>query len=1266
MRLKKPVKRLSRKQLIPGKEKLKASANPNAKEDCQADGEFLVFNYSNLTHEAKALVAQERTVHGDERESKYLKMYFFNKIDSMNTIRESLDKIYQSENNAIKINIAFGYVTQNEDKINLFKPGRNYFFNEPKIIKNADDLRILKNEITYEDISQALVKKFPDSKTILLGVYSMGVKITRLDFPIGSNIILPDYIKSSMFIISLEDVANNMCFWACMALAEGCRRDRYKAKANSLFSTFYNRRKTRKPTEYSGFDYMNELDRYEEFDKTRSINIVSYYEDGSISYLRKSLFNESRSPVYLNLYLNHFSYITNLEKLAKLYLCKRCCMKFDNNYRMQEHFDHCKLEQSDAFNKFPKLWEKNRNIIVELSDYYDINIDFKYDYLITFDIESIIQKISQQVSDKLKYISKHLPVSVSVATNVPGFEEEKFILSENPKELVKIMFEYFDEIAEKAKELMITKMHPLLVELEGKNRDQVISYCSIIPIVGFNTGFYDINVLADEGFITEIINRDAKPLVIKEANRYKVIKTETFLFLDQMNYCAAGTSLSNFINAYDIGEQKGWFPYEWFDSYSKLDYPVKNLQMSDFYSSLKDENITQSDFDRLMIICEEKSLVLVRDLLRWYNNLDVRPMLIACLKQKEFFYTFKLDMYKDAFSLPALSENILYQFQLTGFDDYIKKKSGKAERPLQLDDKEITKRIAGYKKQDLDADRDPTNNVTVKEVKLIIERENYRCYYCWFFLNSETWSLDRIDCLKSHNKDNCVAACMKCNKSRSNKLFKKFYRQKALLRWERNHPMIWLFGEENKEVFYKFKQNITGGASIVFHRYHEKDKTQITRTHYDNIKKEWYYDKEGKDVKKIVGYDANALYLYCLGEEMPCGKLYWNETDDWPKYNEDVMNDKYFGFLEVDIEVPEDKWEYFSEMCPIFINKEYDENVCGEYTKGLLQKLGKKPTKSRKLISTLRAEKFLIKSTRLKWLIQHGCTVTKLHGFIPAQKGKVFKQFIDWVSDERRKGDTDSKYKIIAEGAKLVGNSAFGRTGMDKNKHKKVKYCNEIQFNKAKNGYFYYDSEEYNGVYEVVKRAKTVLQNMPIQIAFSVFDDSKLRMLQFYFDCIDKYIDRSCFQYIEMDTDSAYMALTDEIENIIKPELRDEFKFNKHKWFPSTDRDKRTPGLFKIEYEGNGMVALCSKTYYVWGDKDKVSSKGLQKRRNSEVLTKDRYLQCLFNSESISGINMGFRFERKMMKTYEQSKIGLTPLYTKAIVMEDGIHIRPITNFNTI
>ena len=85
-----------------------------------------------------------------------------------------------------------------------------------------------------------------------------------------------------------------------------------------------------------------------------------------------------------------------------------------------------------------------------------------------------------------------------------------------------------------------------------------------------------------------------------------------------------------------------------------------------------------------------------------------------------------------------------------------------------------------------------------------------------------------------------------------------------------------------------------------------------------------------------------------------------------------------------------------------------------------------------------------------------------------------------------------------------------------------------------------------------------------------------------------------------------------------------------------------------------------SVVYYCWGSKnDKFSSKGTQQKRNNEILNKESYLRCL-NNEQIVCQNKGFMFKDKTMKTYEQDKIGLTPIYVKGVVMEDGIHIRPL------
>ena len=302
----------------------------------------------------------------------------------------------------------------------------------------------------------------------------------------------------------------------------------------------------------------------------------------------------------------------------------------------------------------------------------------------------------------------------------------------------------------------------------------------------------------------------------------------------------------------------------------------------------------------------------------------------------------------------------------------------------------------------------------------------------------------------------------------------------------------------------------------------------------------------------------------------------------------------------------------------------------------------------------------------MHWLLEKGARITKVYGVIPAQRGRPFKEFVEFVSNERRNGDRDDCYAIIAESAKLVGNSAYGRTAMNKSKFKNVKFVNEKQFNRAKNSYFFYDADQHGESYEVSSNPRTVKQNIPIQVAFSVLDYAKLRMLEFYYDCIDKYLNQCDFQYMLMDTDSAYMGLTDDFDKLIKPELKEEFERDKNNWFPRTDTkehrmfDKREPGLFKIEYDGKGMIALCSKTYYCFGDKNKCSCKGTQKQTNSDILNKETYKRCLMNKEQISCTNKGFRYIDNCMKTYQQEKIGLSSIYSKGIVFDDGIHIHPL------
>jgi hypothetical protein len=122
--------------------------------------------------------------------------------------------------------------------------------------------------------------------------------------------------------------------------------------------------------------------------------------------------------------------------------------------------------------------------------------------------------------------------------------------------------------------------------------------------------------------------------------------------------------------------------------------------------------------------------------------------------------------------------------------------------------------------------------------------------------------------------------------------------------------VIYQIDKEYKDIYYKMKENIVGGPSIIFTRYAKSNETKIRD------------GTDGKLVKKVIGYDANALYLWCLGNQMPCGRL--TTIEPYDNMIEDIQNDKLFGFIECDISTPEHLKDYFSEMTPIFKNVEID------------------------------------------------------------------------------------------------------------------------------------------------------------------------------------------------------------------------------------------------------------------------------------------------------------------------------------------------------
>ena len=216
--------------------------------------------------------------------------------------------------------------------------------------------------------------------------------------------------------------------------------------------------------------------------------------------------------------------------------------------------------------------------------------------------------------------------------------------------------------------------------------------------------------------------------------------------------------------------------------------------------------------------------------------------------------------------------------------------------------------------------------------------------------------------------------------------------------------------------------------------------------------------------------------------------------------------------------------------------------------------------------------------------------------------------------------------------------------------------------------------------YECEENKEEIKLDLPIVLGFFILQYAKLRMLEFYYDFVDRYIAREDYELAEMDTDSLYLTLSGEnLESVIKREHLQDFRNRIHNnctddafdadesnWFPREccakhiAFDKRTPGLFKHEAEGSEMICLSSKTYVLKEDQDryKLSCKGINKSRVDNLI--EIFRRVLATKESAHKQNIGFRARNNSVWTFLQERAGFGYLYCKREILDDGVRTRPL------
>ena len=819
-----------------------------------------------------------------------------------------------------------------------------------------------------------------------------------------------------------------------------------------------------------------------------------------------------------------------------------------------------------------------------------------YPYFIVYDFEAICQKINEKQTDELEITAKHIPVSVAINDNLT--KKPSFIVEEDPKKLNK---KFVVELLKRARQIEETVWlsNPVLgvrrkmneddqgdqyggylinearVKLSKETAKSYVNWVKQVPVFGFNSGRYDINMI--KAYFVENLTSLSDVNVAKKENSYMFLSTPNFKFLDIKNFLAPGLSYDAWCRAYGCELQKLAFPYEWFDSFEKLNH-IGPVKYEEFYSSLKGGiTISQEEYQNFCDEFHKRGCVTMKDWLKEYNLADVEPFIEALEKTREQYYPDEIDLLKDAVSIPGISMT------------YVLNKALKRKK---------------YSEPDLFAPGEP----------------------CKCECSSD-------DCQKK--------GCEKCKEIRDNcEICTK------------------------NEAYEMLTTGMIGGPSIVFCRHAEAGVSKI-RSHI-------YSEADAKTCRSVQGLDANSLYLFCSGQEMPCGKekVFHCDPEEKDEIIQNVLNDKLFGFFEVDIEVPEQKRKRFSEFCPLFVISEVPEDQIPQHMKDYKINTGRRMIKNnKKLLGVMKTEKILLYSPLLKWYLNHGLQVTKIHRYISYISGRPFKWFPEEVSSARRDADNDKNKKQLGDTAKLKGNSFYGKMIENLEKHISTKFTtDEKLIDKIFRSPFFEDLEEINaGVFEVRQRKKQVTITRPYQCGIAVYQLAKLRMLEFYYDFLDKFCDRRDFELIQMDTDSFYMALSaNDFDEIIKPEMKELYfgdgaqlgsEAEKKNWLVTDEYSKRVPGLFKAEFQGKRMIALTSKCYFADNGKDegvkKFSCKGVSRRQNK--MNWERYKNALFGSLD-KARNIGFRKRDNHIVTYEQSKLGLSAYYDKRIVHEDGIH----------
>ena len=135
----------------------------------------------------------------------------------------------------------------------------------------------------------------------------------------------------------------------------------------------------------------------------------------------------------------------------------------------------------------------------------------------------------------------HQPISVSVGDTLE--REPTHICERDPAELVRKFVEELERRGKSIQDQARAVLVPEDVDLLPKaQREKIYEWCNQVPVLGFSSGRYDLNVIKKH-FIEQLGETSNKIKVAKNGNKTMFMHTRDFRFLDRNELREMGESL---------------------------------------------------------------------------------------------------------------------------------------------------------------------------------------------------------------------------------------------------------------------------------------------------------------------------------------------------------------------------------------------------------------------------------------------------------------------------------------------------------------------------------------------------------------------------------------------------------------------------------------------------------------------------------------------------------------------------------------------------